>query len=113
MLGPAGVQLLLLNHTGRKSGRRYTTPLVYDLLYHIGSNLARLEHPHWSTNVPAQPDCVVSMGGEDVPVPATLLDGDERARVLAKFIDYVRTYDTYVHRTDRFEVRLREDPATK
>ena len=121
MFGPSGVQLLLLNHVGRKSGRPYTTPLVYvredDRLYLIGSNFGRPEHPNWSTNILARPDCVVTMGGKDIPVTATLLGGDERQRILEKFIDYVRTYNTYLHRTDRnlriFEVRLREDPAAQ
>ncbi len=58
-----GWLILLLRHTGRKSGRQYATPLQYEKIgdtYCIGA--ARGSRADWFRNVQANPQVVVSVG---------------------------------------------------
>ena len=81
----AGTNLLLLTHTGARSGRTYTSPLAYlrdrDRYVVFAANGGRTENPAWFHNLVAHPEAVVEVGRESFPVVATLLDGDERERV--------------------------------
>ena len=69
--GPMGVPLLLLTTTGKKSGQRRQTPLLYqregDRLFLIGSNFGQSMHPAWSSNLLADPNAWVTMGGGKYP----------------------------------------------
>ena len=108
--GPMGVPLLLLTTTGKKSGQRRQTPLVYqregDRLFLIGSNYGQSMHPAWSSNLLADPNAWVTMGGKEIPVVATRLTGAEYDRVFMKFAEYVpKAARAYTGRTDR-EFRL-------
>lgn len=58
-----GRLILLLRHTGRRSGRRYATPLQYELIdgaYYLGA--ARGPQADWFRNVQADPKVEVSVG---------------------------------------------------
>jgi deazaflavin-dependent oxidoreductase (nitroreductase family) len=105
IFGPIGAPLLLLTTTGRKSGQRREIPLSYmregDRLFLAGSNFGRSAHPAWSSNLVADPNAWVTMGGKEIPVVATQLTGDERERVYRMFADYATNYDAYRGRTDR------------
>jgi deazaflavin-dependent oxidoreductase (nitroreductase family) len=111
IFGPVGVPLLLLTTTGRKSGQRRQAPVTYmregDRLFLVGSNFGRARHPAWSSNLLADPNAWVTMGGREIPVVATQLTGPERERIFGKFADYASNYDAYRGRTDR-EFRLFE-----
>jgi deazaflavin-dependent oxidoreductase (nitroreductase family) len=105
LLGPIGAPVLLLTTTGRKTGQPRTTPLLY--VRHgarvcvAGSNFGQERHPLWSENLLADARATVTIGGKDVPVRASLLDGEERDRVYDGFIELARTYDAYRDRTSR------------
>lgn len=105
VLGPVGLPLLLLATTGRKSGKRRETPLLYlregDRLYVTGSNFGQSKHPEWSTNLIADAKGWVTIGGQEIPVLATQLDGAEYDRVWDMFLEYANVYPSYVRRTDR------------
>ena len=109
VLGPVGLQMLLLTTVGRKSGQRRESPLVYtrdaERLYLFGSNFGQQHHPAWTANLLANPDCWVTIGGREIPARATLLTGEEYDRVQRMFMDYVKVYPAYRTRTDR-EVRV-------
>jgi deazaflavin-dependent oxidoreductase (nitroreductase family) len=81
ILGPIGVPLLLLTTTGRKSGQRRQIPLTYmregDRLFLLGSNFGQAAHPAWSSNLLADPNAWVTMGGKEITVVATQLTGAE------------------------------------
>src|SRR3954464_12172893 len=67
--GPfVGRQLLLLTTTGAKSGEPRTSPLAYstdgDQLVIVASMGGADVHPHWYTNVVANPVVTVELGGE-------------------------------------------------
>lgn len=109
IFGPVGAPLLLLTTTGRKSGQRRQIPLTYmregDRLFLLGSNFGQAAHPAWSSNLLADPNAWVTMGGKEIPVVATQLTGAERDRIFRKFADYAGNYDAYRRRTDR-ELRV-------
>lgn len=105
LLGPIGVPTLLLTTTGRKSGLPRTTPLLYahqgDSLVVVGSNFGQERHPAWTGNLLADPHATVTMAGEDIPVVAELLTGDEAAAGYAAMVEVTATYREYRSRTDR------------
>ena len=109
VLGPFGVPIMLLTTTGAKSGLARTTPLLYDRvdddLVVIASNFGQAHHPAWSGNLIADPQAVVTIGGEVVPVVAELLTGDEAQAAFRHMADDLSTYDAYRTRTDR-EIRV-------
>jgi deazaflavin-dependent oxidoreductase (nitroreductase family) len=111
IFGPLGVPLLLLTTTGRKTGQRRRIPLVYlregNRLFLVGSNFGQTHHPAWSSNLLADPNAWVTMGGQEIPVAATQLTGSERERVFQKFADYASNYHAYEGRAGR-DIRVFE-----
>lgn len=105
VLGPIGAPTLLLTSTGAKSGLPRTSPLLCardgSSLIVVGSNFGQSRHPAWTANLLASPDCVVTIGGVDVPARASLLDGAEAEAAYALMVEQARTYDVYRSRTDR------------
>jgi len=105
VLGPFGFQVLMLTAVGRKSGQRRQSPLIYtrdgDRLYLFGSNFGQSAHPAWSSNLLANPDAWVTMGGIEIPVTATRLTGDEYDHACDLFMNYLKAYPAYLTRTDR------------
>jgi deazaflavin-dependent oxidoreductase (nitroreductase family) len=83
-----GASMILLHHTGAKSGTDRTNPLVYQAL---GDNFAIFAskagaptNPDWFHNLVAHPDTTVEVGTETIPVRARVAEGDERQRIWAK-----------------------------
>ena len=70
----------------------------------LGSNFGQQHHPDWSSNLMADAEAVVAIGGTEIPVRATLLTGPERERALQRFLAYPM-YQSYRTRTDR-ELRV-------
>jgi deazaflavin-dependent oxidoreductase (nitroreductase family) len=109
VLGPLGLQVLALTTIGRKSGQRRISPLIYtrdgDRLYLFGSNFGQASHPAWTSNLLANPDAWVSMGGQEIAVRATRLSGDEYDHACDLFMNYLKAYPAYRSRTDR-EIRV-------
>lgn len=91
-----GGDVLLLTVVGRRSGRSFTTPLLYvrdgDDYVVAASNGGIDREPQWWRNLRVRPDAVVEVGGRSVPVVASEVDGPERAalwhRLLAGFAGY-------------------------
>jgi deazaflavin-dependent oxidoreductase (nitroreductase family) len=80
-----GMPLLLLHHTGAKSGEDRIAPLVYmedDGRYAIfASKGGAPENPAWYHNLLAHPDTRVEIGEETIEVTASEAQGDERDRI--------------------------------
>jgi len=102
---------VILTSTGARSGLPRRTPLACMpedggrgwIL--IGSNFGRTGHPDWTHNLLAHPEAEVSWKGEDIPVRAFLLEGEERAAVWKKALAFWPPYATYQARVER-EIRL-------
>lgn len=99
------VRILLLTTTGRKSGRRRTTPLQYledgENLVVIASNGGNRQHPAWWLNLKADPEAEVQIKGEKKRVTAEAASGEERERLWRAAVDYYPGYASYQRSTDR------------
>jgi F420H(2)-dependent quinone reductase len=101
----AGVPVLLLTTTGRKSGLQRTVPVVYladgERQVVIGSNAGHRNEPAWSLNLKANPEAEVELGRERRPVRARIAAGEERAELWRKVNDQYSGFDDYEARTNR------------
>jgi deazaflavin-dependent oxidoreductase (nitroreductase family) len=108
LFGPTSLPAMLLTTTGRKSGQPRSSALSFlrdgNRLLVLGSNFGGERHPSWSSNLLSDPEAVAAIGGEEVPVMATLLTGNDRESALQRFYEYPM-YRAYRSRTDR-ELRL-------
>jgi F420H(2)-dependent quinone reductase len=100
-----GGSVLLLNTTGRKSGQRRTTPLLYirdggDYVI-IASNGGASRHPAWYFNLMANPDATVEITGNETRVRAEEASAEEKARLWPKVVEMYSGYEGYRRRTDR------------
>jgi deazaflavin-dependent oxidoreductase (nitroreductase family) len=100
---------VVLTSTGARSGLPRRTPLACMpgengwLL--VGSNFGRTAHPAWTANLLAHPDASISWKGEDIPVTARLLAGEERAAAWQALLEFWPPYATYQARVER-EIRV-------
>ena len=83
--GWAGLPMLLLSVTGRKSGLTRSTPLVYfedgGRYVVVGSDGAARRDPQWWKNLKVDPQARVRVGRRVFNATATLAQGEERARL--------------------------------
>lgn len=101
----AGAPVLLLDHVGRRSGTRRTTPLLYledgDDLVVVGSRGGSKAPPAWWLNLEARPETIVQVGPERRAVVARTASPDEKAALWPRVVDLYAGYETYQRRTDR------------
>lgn len=101
-----GIPMLLMTHTGAKSGRTYVTPLLYftdgpdqDVVV-IASNYGRARHPAWLANVKANPEVHLLARGRGGRYRARVVaDGAERDRLFGLAKRLTRAYADYEQRT--------------
>lgn len=84
-----GRTLLLLHHTGAKSGTEYINPLAYQRLSDnsvaiFASKGGAPTHPDWFHNVVANPDVTVEIGTETFAAHARVAEGAEREAIWAQ-----------------------------
>ena len=100
-----GSPVLLLVTTGRKSGRRRTTPLLYmedrDRYVIVASNGGAPTPPLWWLNLQANPDATVELGGRKTRVRASEAGGEEKRRLWKRLVAMYPSYENYQKRTDR------------
>ena len=99
------VPTLLLDHVGRKSGRLFTTPLLYledgpDLVV-VASQGGLAENPQWYLNLCADPDVTVQVGADRRPVRARTADAEERAELWPRLVELYADFAKYAAWTDR------------
>ena len=89
----------LVTTTGAKSGLQRTQPLTLiddsGGLLAIGSNYGRPQHPAWSANLLAHPDCTIEFMAPEAQYRAELLTGDARAAAWATATDFYAGYERY------------------
>ena len=81
-----GAPMVLLHHTGAKSGTERVTPLMYrpdgDRIVIFASKAGAPDNPAWFHNLVANPETTIEIGDETgVAVRAKVLEGEERDRV--------------------------------
>jgi deazaflavin-dependent oxidoreductase (nitroreductase family) len=100
-----GLPTLLLTVTGRKSGKTYSTPLVYfedgQSYVVVGSDGAAKHDPQWWKNLQVDPTCEVRAGRKKLATTATLATGPERERLweIGKTVNPM--WSKYQTRTER------------
>ncbi|MBW2629445.1 MAG: nitroreductase family deazaflavin-dependent oxidoreductase [Deltaproteobacteria bacterium] len=101
----AGLPMLLLSVTGRKSGETRTTALVYfqdgDSYVVVGSDGAAKRDPQWWKNLQVDPMGAIRVGRKKLEVKATLATGAERERLweIGKTVNPM--WSKYQARTER------------
>jgi deazaflavin-dependent oxidoreductase (nitroreductase family) len=77
-----GAPLLLLHHTGAKSGQERVNPMMYlavgDSFAVFASAAGAERNPDWYHNLIAHPEARVEVGTETIDVTARVLDEAER-----------------------------------
>jgi len=100
-----GRDLLLLTTTGRKSGRKHVTPVVFtrdgDRLLVYASKAGAPHHPDWYLNLVAAPRVVVEVGPDRFEAVATPLEGEERDRQFAAQAARAPAFAEYAQKTTR------------
>lgn len=100
------VPTLLLEHTGRKSGRLFTTPLLYlddgaDVVI-VASQGGLPSNPQWFANVVANPETQVHLRLERARrVRARVATAEERAALWPRLVELYADFDNYQAWTDR------------
>jgi deazaflavin-dependent oxidoreductase (nitroreductase family) len=96
-----GIPMLLMTHTGAKSGRTYTTPLIYftdgptgDVVV-MASNYGRTRNPAWLANVKANPEVELQARGRGGHYRARVAEGAERERLFELAKRLTRVYANY------------------
>jgi deazaflavin-dependent oxidoreductase (nitroreductase family) len=83
-----GTPLLLLHHTGARSGRSRVNPLAYlpdDAAYLIwAANGGAPQNPSWYHNLKTHPLTKIEVDSKTVDVVAEEVTGDERDRLLVR-----------------------------
>lgn len=98
--------VLLLEHVGRKSGRTFTTPLLFmrsgpDLVV-VGSQGGLPKDPQWVANLRARPEVAVRVPRRGrVLVRARIADPAEKAELWPRLLETYADFETYQTWTDR------------
>ncbi len=99
------VPTLLLEHIGRKSGRRLVSPLVFihdgDDVIVVASQGGRDTDPQWYRNLVANPDAHIEIGSQRRPVRAVTATPEQKARLWPKLVEAYADFDTYQAWADR------------
>jgi deazaflavin-dependent oxidoreductase (nitroreductase family) len=100
-----GTQTLLLTTTGRRSGARRTTPLIYgrdgDTYVIVASKGGADDPPSWYENLRSDPEAEIQVLDETIPVRARTAGSDEKPGLWQTMVAEWPAYDDYQRRTDR------------
>ncbi len=100
-----GNEVVLLTTTGRRSGRKRTTPLFGladgDNWVLIASQGGHPEHPNWYLNLRHDPDVELQVGGDTLRMRAETAEGEERERLWKAMAARYDGYDEYQKLTSR------------
>lgn len=98
-------KIILLTTRGRKSGKRFTTPLGYfddpGGCLVIASNGGSPRSPGWYHNLKSSPQVSVQIMDRVLPASAEVLSGEARARAWQQIITAAPNYAAYQSKTTR------------
>jgi len=100
-----GVPTLLLTTTGRRTGQRHRTALIYgqdgENYVLVASKGGAAKNPAWYLNLDANPDVEVQVMKDVFPARARTATGPERDRLWRLMTQTWPAYDDYQTRTER------------
>ena len=116
---PRLVPCLLLTTTGRRSGKKHTSPLFYttagEAYVVAGSKGGADTQPGWYLNLRANPIVEVQVGREQFTAHARLATGREREQLWGQMVQLASLYRDYQKKTKREipVVVLEKQPTSK
>ncbi|HEX9999012.1 MAG TPA: nitroreductase family deazaflavin-dependent oxidoreductase [Actinoplanes sp.] len=100
-----GDALLLLHHTGARTGTVRVNPLAYyddgDRLVIVASKGGAPQNPDWLANLRANPDTTIEIGAETVEVRAAEITGDDYEQTWARVTAAMPGFADYQTKTAR------------
>ncbi len=100
-----GATILLLTTTGRTSGEKRTSPLIYardgERYVIIASKGGAPDHPGWYKNLDKDPEVELQVKDEVFRARAHTVHGPERELLWRKACEVWRQYDDYAKHTTR------------
>jgi deazaflavin-dependent oxidoreductase (nitroreductase family) len=104
-VGQFGDALLLLHHTGARTGTARVNPLACyddgDRLVIVASKGGAPQNPDWFFNLRAHPDTTIEIGAETVKVHAAEITGDDYEQTWARVTAAMPGFADYQTKTDR------------
>ena len=101
----AGMPVLMLTTTGRRTGRARTTPLTYfergDEIAIVASNGGENSPPRWWLNLEAEPRATIEIDGRSEQVTARATTAAEHAQLWPVITATHPGYAAYARRTTR------------
>lgn len=103
----AGGPLVLLHHRGRKSGREFVSPVLFQpdpaqdgVIHVIASKGGAPEHPEWYHNLISSGKASIETGTETYDVTVRDLTGGERDEVFRRIAERFHGFQDYARRTE-------------
>jgi deazaflavin-dependent oxidoreductase (nitroreductase family) len=100
-----GTPLLLLHHTGAKSGGNRVNPVGYlsagERYVVIASNGGAPANPAWYHNLKAHPSVTIEVGTVTIDVVASEASGEERERLYRTLVERFPQLSEYAQKTER------------
>jgi deazaflavin-dependent oxidoreductase (nitroreductase family) len=100
-----GMEILLLHHTGARSGIERINPLAYrkdgERYVVFASKAGAPEDPAWFHNLVANPQARIEVGTEELAVLAEEARGEERDRLYREQSEDRPQFREYEQKTDR------------
>ena len=100
-----GVPLLLLHHTGARSGEQRVNPLSYqrdDSRYVVfASRGGAPRNPAWYHNLKTNPNATIEVGTDTIEVRASEAGGEERERLYRTQAERIPQFAEYERRSER------------
>jgi deazaflavin-dependent oxidoreductase (nitroreductase family) len=100
-----GTTTLLLTTVGRKSGKRYTTPLIYrkqgNVYVVVASKGGADDPPQWYENLKADPEVEVQVRGDRFSARARTATPEEKPAMWQVMAETWPAYDDYQRKTER------------
>ena len=107
--------LLLLHHTGAKSGTERVNPLAYlrdgDRYVIFASKAGAPTNPDWYHNLRAHPDVTIEVGTDTLKASAHEVTGEERERLFTAMAERSPNFAEYQRKTDRLIPVIALEPA--
>ena len=101
----AGAPMILVHHTGARTGTERVNPLVYfpdgDRMVIIASAGGAPKNPDWYHNLKAHPRTSVEVGAETFEVDVVEVTGDERDRLWDRVVTAMPGFGDYQRNTAR------------
>jgi len=101
----AGLKVLLLTTTGRKTGQPRTAPLGYfkhgSSFVIIASNAGAERNPAWFYNLKSNPQVTIQVGNQRLRAKAEQVNSEQRTQLWEELVKMAPRYGKYAQSTKR------------